>query len=131
EHAGPEALHLAARRIEFMDRRHVGTVAGVAPAAFEYPDAFPIDIDVDADGLPEFALVGQLCPILDASVRVGRIARLRVGARSRDRDRRDRSNPEHPPDLVHFHSSLLMTRVGRAAYCLTYFITRLGPTSAP
>src|SRR5712691_7272853 len=126
EHARAEALHHVPRRVDLEDRREVGAVA-----ALEHPDALAVGVDVDADRLAPLALIGQLHPILDGAIRIGRIARLRVGPRTRDRDRRDRRDPEHPPDLVHFTPPCFETRVGRAAYCLTYFITRLGPTSAP
>ena len=151
KHPGAEAFRHVTGWIDLEDWRHVRAVAARAAAALEHPDALAVAIDIDADRLSPFAPVWKLGPILDRAIRIGRVASLRVGARLRHDDRRDQGDAEHPPNTVlHVTSSrhagavaaprLVFMRAPKPGHAvaalpprqfLLYFISRLGPTSAP
>ena len=137
--------------IDLEDWRHVRAVAARAAAALEHPDALAVAVDVDADRLSPFAPVWKLGPVLDRAIRIGRVASLRwaracgttiAATRAMPSIRQIRCCMSRPPVMparlprrVSFSSAprnrATLSRRLPPRQFLTYFISRLGPTSAP
>ena len=78
-HPRAKAFHQIARRIEFQNGREVRFGAGSSAAPFDDPDAFAVAIDVRADHLSPRPPLGQLRPVLDRAIRIGRGIRIGLG----------------------------------------------------
>ena len=106
EHAGAEALHQLAGRVELQNRIEVRAVAieyfafahlrgrnePLRTASFGYPDAAAVTVDIDARRRTPDAAIGHLAEAFDGTIRVGRRIgrrdRLSVGTNGRERWRR-------------------------------------------